>query len=44
MSDVACLTRMANVSRLHGRERPYAIASDFKDCATSFGELDRRAS
>lgn len=44
MSDVERLTCMADISRLHGRERPDAIAIDFKDRTTTFGELDRRAS
>ncbi|MCW5761061.1 MAG: AMP-binding protein, partial [Phenylobacterium sp.] len=44
MSDVARLTCVADISRLHGRERPDAIAIDFKDRTTTFGELDRRAS
>lgn len=44
MSDVARLTCVADISRLHGRERPDAVAIDFRERMTTYGELDGRAS
>ena len=42
MSDVQRLTCVADISRLHGRERPDAIAIDFKDGTLTAEELRPR--
>lgn len=44
MSHAARLENVADISRLHARERPDAIALDFKDRLTTYAELDLRAS
>jgi fatty-acyl-CoA synthase len=44
VSDVARLTCVADIPRLHGRERPDAVAIDFQDRLTTFGELDDHSS
>ncbi|HYD44546.1 MAG TPA: long-chain-fatty-acid--CoA ligase [Phenylobacterium sp.] len=44
MSDIDRLGHVADISRLHGRERPDAVALDFQDRLTTYGELDERAS
>ncbi len=35
---------VADISRMHARERPDAVALDFKDRLTTYAELDERAS
>lgn len=38
------LDSVADISRLHAKERPDAIALDYRDRLTTYGELDQRAS
>ena len=35
---------VADISRMHARERPDAVALDFNDRLTTYAELDERAS
>ncbi|MBV9695174.1 MAG: long-chain-fatty-acid--CoA ligase [Alphaproteobacteria bacterium] len=44
MFDFSRLKSVADISRVHAAERPDAVALDFRDRTTSFGELDKRAS
>ena len=37
------LSSVADIPRLHAKERPGAIALDFKGRLTTYGELDARA-
>jgi fatty-acyl-CoA synthase len=42
--DTSRLTSVADISRIHAREQPSAVAIDFADRTTTYGELDTRAS
>lgn len=44
MFDFSKLRSVADISRVHARERPGSIALDFRGRTTRYGELDRRAS
>ena len=44
MFDFAKLKSVADISRVHARERPDAVALDYKDRITTFAQLDERAS
>ena len=44
MSDLERLKSVADISRVHAAERPDAVALDFNDRTTTYGELDERAS
>ena len=44
MFDFSKLNSVADISRVHARERPNAIALDFRDRTTTYDQLDRRAS
>jgi acyl-CoA synthetase (AMP-forming)/AMP-acid ligase II len=44
MVDFTRLKSVADISRIHAADRPNAVALDFNDRLTTFGELDVRAS
>lgn len=44
MFDFSRLGSVADISRIHAAERPDAVALDFRDRRTTYGELDERAS
>ena len=44
MFDFSRLRSVADISRVHAAERPDAVALDYKDRITTYGELDTRAS
>jgi acyl-CoA synthetase (AMP-forming)/AMP-acid ligase II len=44
MLDYTRLKSVADISRIHAADRPKAVALDFNDRETTFGELDMRAS
>ncbi len=44
MFDFARIKSVADITRYHAVERPDAVALDFQDRTTTFGELDERAS
>jgi len=44
MFDFSRLTSVADITRVHAKDRPNAIALDFNDRTTTFQELDTRAS
>ena len=44
MYDFSRLKSVADIPRLHAADRPDAVALDFNDRITTYGELDARAS
>jgi fatty-acyl-CoA synthase len=44
MFDFSRLKSVADISRVHAQERPDAVALDFRDRVTTYGQLDARAS
>ncbi|HVU20751.1 MAG TPA: AMP-binding protein, partial [Rhizomicrobium sp.] len=44
MFDFSKLKSVADISRVHARERPDAVALDYKDRITTYAQLDARAS
>ncbi|HWA01936.1 MAG TPA: long-chain-fatty-acid--CoA ligase [Rhizomicrobium sp.] len=44
MFDFSKLKSVADISRVHARERPHSVALDFRDRVTTYAELDRHAS